>query len=113
VPTEHGPDVGGPREAPPLSPPQHETEQWFRTLAETTSTAIFVYRDTFLYINRACVELTGYEAEELLGLEIWRIAHPDFQAAVRERVRARLDGEPTAPSWELKIVRKDGVERWM
>jgi len=62
--------VGEPREATPAGPPLGETEQWFRTLAETTSTAIFVYRDTFLYVNRACVELTGYDAAELLGMEV-------------------------------------------
>ncbi len=113
LPLSHGPDIEGPGEPALAGPPLRETGQWFRTLAETTSTAIFVYRDTFLYVNRACAELTGYDAAELLGLEVWRIVHPEFQAAARERVRARLAGGPTTPSWELKIVRKDGAERWV
>src|SRR4051794_35139047 len=44
-----------------------QTNDWFRTLAETTSTAIFVFHaDRLLYVNPACEALTGYSAEELL-----------------------------------------------
>jgi len=51
----------------PARLPVHETDQWFRILAESTATAIFVYRaDQVLYVNPACSELTGYSSEELL-----------------------------------------------
>jgi PAS domain S-box-containing protein len=48
--------------------PVRWTDRLFRTLAESTSTAIFVSRgEQVLYVNPACETLTGYSAEELLG----------------------------------------------
>ncbi len=98
----------------PTPAPAIETDPWFRTLAESTATAILVYReDEILYVNPAVVELTGYSASELVGLPAWRIAHPDFQPLVRERILARLTGSDVPPRYEIKILTKDGLERWV
>src|SRR5262249_52768755 len=86
---------------------------WFRTLAETTSTAIFVYHaDRLLYVNPACETLTGYSAEELLEKQAWDFSPPETQAAMRDRALARLRGEPAPERYEARIVTKDGRERW-
>ncbi|HYH45891.1 MAG TPA: PAS domain S-box protein [Thermoanaerobaculia bacterium] len=91
-----------------------DSEQWFRTLAETTATAIMVYSaDRFLYVNRACTELTGRPAEEILALAPWELAHPDQQEVVRERLTARLRGEAMPTRYEIKILTGDGRERWV
>ncbi len=90
-----------------------EAESWFRTLAETTSVAIFVYRDRILYANHATEILTGYSAAELKGMHTWDAVHPEHRELVRERVAARMRGEPIPSHYEVKLVRKDGEERWM
>jgi diguanylate cyclase (GGDEF)-like protein/PAS domain S-box-containing protein len=94
--------------------PVHETDRWFRILAESTSTAIFVYRaDQVLYVNPACEALTGFSSEELLAMLPWEIAAPELQPMFRERVAARLRGDPSAPNrFEARIHTKDGRERW-
>ena len=93
--------------------PVHETDRWFRILAESTSTAIFVYRaDQVLYVNPACEELTGYSSEELLAMLPGEIAAPEFQELLRERAAARLRGEPVPNRYEVRILTKDGRERW-
>ena len=93
--------------------PVRETDQWFRILAESTSTAIFVYAaDRVLYVNPACMELTGYSSQELLAMEPGEIAAPEFQEMMRERAAARLRGEPVPKRYEVKILTKDGRERW-
>ena len=94
--------------------PAIETDQWFRSLAESTTTAILVYQeDELLYVNPAVEELTGYSADELLGLPAWHMVHPDHQELVRDRILARLRGEAVQAHYEIKILTKDGQERWI
>ncbi len=98
----------------PTEIPSRPTNDWFRTLAETTSTGIFVFRaDRLLYVNPACETLTGYSAGELLARQPWDFAAPETQAALRDRALARLRGEPVPERYEVRIVTKDGRERWL
>jgi diguanylate cyclase (GGDEF)-like protein/PAS domain S-box-containing protein len=94
--------------------PVSETDQWFRILAESTSTAIFVYRsDRFLYVNHACEALSGYSSEELLERVPWDLSPPESQDFFRDRAAARLNGERVPDRYETRIVTKDGRERWL
>ncbi len=89
------------------------SETWFRSLADTAASAIFVYREKFLYVNEAAEQLSGYSAAELREMHVWEIIHPDFRDLVRERVAARLRGEQVVARYELKAIRKNGEERWI
>jgi diguanylate cyclase (GGDEF)-like protein/PAS domain S-box-containing protein len=90
------------------------SEDWFRTLTETTATAIFVYdQDRFLYVNPACEELTGYTEAELLARGPDDIVHPEHVEMSRARRGARLRGEGTPDRYELMLLRKSGEARWV
>src|SRR6185295_6614467 len=95
--------------------PVRWTDQLFRTLAESTSTSIFVCRgDQVLYVNPACERLSGYSAEELLGESSWSLVVPaEILPALRDRATARLRGEPVPDHYETRILTKDGRERWI
>ena len=92
---------------------QHESETRFRTLAMTATAAIFIYGETFTYVNPAAVSLTGYSEEELLRMPFWSLVHPDHRELVKERGQARLSGQKIPGQYEFKIVRKDGDVRWV
>lgn len=91
-----------------------ESEEKFRTLAETTDCAIFVWREGLLYVNPAMTTITGYTKDELLVLTAWEtIIHSDDRERVRANGRARLRGESVPRHYEFRIFTKAGEERWV
>lgn len=97
-----------------LSDALRQSEERFRRLAETTSTAIFVYSgEHFCYVNPATCAITGRTASELLSMRFWEVVHPEHRELVRQRGLARQRGEAVPARYEFKIVRKDGSERWI
>ena len=89
--------------------PVRETDRWFRILAESTSTAIFVYQaDRTLYTNPACEELTGYTSAELQTIVPWDLALAEDRPMLRDRALARLRGEAMPERFEARILTKDG-----
>ncbi len=91
-----------------------ESEAKFRALAESASAAVFLSDgETFSYVNPAAETISGYAQEELLSMGFLDIVHPEFREVNRGNVRAQLGGEAVPSPFELKIVTKDGHERWL
>ena len=91
-----------------------ESETKFRVLANGTASAIFIYRgDRYCYVNPAFQAITGYSEAELLGMNFWDMAHPEFQELVRTRGLARQQGKHPPVRYEFKILTKSGEERWL
>ena len=93
--------------------PELVDEDPFYALTQSVSAAIFIVQgDRFLYMNPAGEELCGYTLEELRSRPFWEIIHPEDRDMVRERGLARQEGQEVPPSYEFRIVTKDGQERW-
>lgn len=91
-----------------------ESEALFRSLAETSEAAIFMFRDAHtIYVNAAASRITGFDADELLGMPFWQVLHPNFRDVVRERGMARQRGEPIDPSYEVAVQTKNGGTCWL
>jgi len=95
-----------------------EAEGAFRTLAESANAGIVVYQgERFVYANQAALKLVGYSSwEEARGARsrcFWDFVHPDFRETVRRRGLARQRGEQVPAHYEVKLIRKDGAERWV
>lgn len=92
----------------------HDSEAKFRALAETTSSAIFMFRgEMMIYANPAAEKLSGYSHEEILNKKFWDVVHPEFKSIVINRGLARQAGEKISDRYEVKIIRKDGEVRWI
>lgn len=91
-----------------------ESEERFRTYAESTSVAIMIYQDNqWIYANPAAERITGYSIEELKVINFWEFVHPDHMELVKERGLARQRGENPVNEYEFKILTRDGKTRWV
>ena len=90
-----------------------ESENKFRILAETAASAIFLYRDTFITVNRASEELTGYSEGELRTMRFYDLLHPDFREKVAAHCDALSRGNGGPMRCELKLITRKGDERWI
>jgi len=90
-----------------------ESEKKFRILVETASSAIFLYSDTFITVNRATEELTGYSEGELRSMSFYDLIHPEFRERIKQQCDALSCGKGEPIRCELKLITKKGDERWI
>ena len=90
-----------------------ESENKFRILAETTASGIFLYKDTFITVNRAFEELTGRSEAELMSMRFYDLLHPDFREKVAAYCDALSRGNGSPMRCELKLITRKGAERWI
>ena len=87
-----------------------EAENRYRTILEWSPEPIGVHRDgRLLYVNAAAIKMFGAQSrEQLLGIAVIDLVHPDFQATATSRVSKLLDGASENPMIEQQFLRIDG-----
>ncbi len=92
-----------------------EQTELYRTLTESSHTGIFIIQNNkIVYVNKKLREMLGYTLDELNEMEHpYMVVHPDFRELAISRYLARERGEDVPESYEVKVVTKDGEERWM
>ena len=87
-----------------------QSEQNFRTLFENAYDGILIIMDEgeFVYANKRMEEITGYNGEELLQLNIKDLTHPDEFEKIVEEYQKRFEGKTVTIQYETIIVNKNG-----
>jgi diguanylate cyclase (GGDEF)-like protein/PAS domain S-box-containing protein len=92
-----------------------ESEERYRTLVEYASDAVFKTDNTghFTFVNPAMLRITGYEEDEIIGMQYSILIRPDMRdEAIRFFGRQFVKGIQNTYS-EYPILTKDGHEAWL
>lgn len=91
-----------------------ESEAKFKTLTETTATAIFINDGNyFTYVNPAAEKLTGYSKEELYSMTIGDLVNEEFKSTITDCTMTENKDNAQVARYELVIVTKLGKRLWL
>ncbi len=91
-----------------------ESEEKYRTLVEHSHDGIYIYAGGgFLFVNNRMCEITGYTKAELSDMKFWELAHPEDLERIREYELLREGGADVPSVFQVRIVKKDGLERYI
>jgi PAS domain S-box-containing protein len=90
------------------------SEQRFRGLFEHAATGIALVglNGEFQQCNPAFAKMLGYTEEEMRGINLRSLVHPDDLSALREKNDKLLAGEIRSFEITNRYLRKDGSVRW-
>jgi PAS domain S-box-containing protein len=87
-----------------------ESEERYRRLVDFSPYGIAVHSDgKLVLVNHAGAKILGTaNPEELIGIPVLQIIHPDYRELVKERIRMQEEGKGV-PLIEEKLLRLDGT----
>ncbi|MBL1213114.1 MAG: PAS domain S-box protein [Ignavibacteriae bacterium] len=90
-----------------------DSEERFRGIVENSQAGIFVVNSEYLfeYVNTKLCDILKCTEEEIIGADFRNFLSAESHSLVLERYRLRQKGEDIPSEYEIKIKRKDGIER--
>jgi len=107
-----GTELGVAVEKAALSEESRRAGERFRELFEKAHDAIWVqdFEGNILAANQAAADFTGYELDELIGMDVSGFLRPEGLELARDIRRKLLSGEDVKQPYEQKVNRKDGSQ---
>ncbi len=91
-----------------------ESEEKFRSLAETTAVAIMIFQhDKWVYSNPAGEIISGYSLAELVKMNFWDFVYPDDLRLIKTLGIRVQQGKGKYTSLNFRILNKEGDRRWV
>ncbi len=85
-------------------------KQLYEDLFRNAPIGLGIYRNfKAVKVNETACKLLGYDnIDELIGIQVFQLVHPEDLGMVRERVKKAVDERVPAPPMEERFLRKDG-----
>jgi len=91
-----------------------QSEEKYSTLVENSLTGIYIDQDAkIVFANKRFAEIYGYNRDELVGMESWRLVHPEDRALTDEMRTKRLMGEEAPSEYDARGLTKNGDTIWI
>jgi PAS domain S-box-containing protein/putative nucleotidyltransferase with HDIG domain len=91
-----------------------ESEEKFRTLAQTTGAGIFIHKGgKLIYVNPMWAEITGYKNQELLGMNLVDLMASGSKDLVQNYINDRMNNDESIKRYEAQIQPKSGQIKWI
>jgi PAS domain S-box-containing protein len=91
-----------------------ESEERYRKVVEQSHDAIFIYQGSgIIFANDRVQEITGYTRQDLAGMDIRTILHPEDRERLEELGRNRVTGMALPETFEARIFTKTGDTRYL
>jgi len=91
-----------------------ESEKKYSTLVENSLTGIYIdYGGKIVFANNKFAEIYKYLRDELIGMESWKLVHPEDRVFTNEVRAKRLNGEDAPLEYEARGLTKDGETIWL
>lgn len=93
---------------------QRRAKDDYLRLTESSLTGIYVYQEgRFRFVNERFAGIFGYSKEELIGMEVLNLVHPEEREILRGRGEKRLKGEDIPSHYEYRGITKDDRIIWL
>jgi PAS domain S-box-containing protein len=90
------------------------SEEKYRLLVDNANDAILIIQDKKVkFFNPAALKLTGYSADEFMGMPFTRFVHSKDLDAVAERYERRLKGEEVLSTYNCRFIKKQNALVWV
>ncbi len=89
----------------------HQAESMYRSMIEHSMVGIYIVQDMkIVYANPSLMEMFGYSADEIIGVNILDLTAPRERAKAVAAIRERLTSEASVGRSVFAGLRKDGRE---
>ena len=86
-----------------------ESEEKYAAVVEQAMYGVVIIQEeVYTFVNRAMIDITGYNVDELVGMPFLDIFIPEYQKVVLQRYKRRMSGRKVLPLYEAQVSCKDG-----
>ena len=91
-----------------------DLSRFFHEIIDSVGVGIYIVEEGALaYVSPLYRKLTGHSEAELIGRNPLDLVHPDDRETVRQSAIRIFKGQSAEPSYEYRLIRKDGQALWI